>query len=104
MTYNLKTVSESANKKIGKNVACTYRAGSLDHFGTCPNTCSLLPVKSINFGSAKIDNDYELIIVMIYNVILLFYSNFVLFVIKRDLNLKAIYHNSLFIPSQFTPS
>ena len=58
MTYNLKTVSESANKKIGKNVACTYRAGSLDNFGTCPSTCSLLPAKSINFGSEKIDNAY----------------------------------------------
>ena len=51
----LKTV---VNSRSSKTAGCdiTYRAGVLDLFDTCPDTCSLKPANST--GTGEIDHDY----------------------------------------------
>ena len=49
-------VNVSGNKKIGP-CATTYRAGSGNPFGTCPNSCELMPDTAS--GSGEIDRAYE---------------------------------------------
>jgi hypothetical protein len=51
----LKTVSKSSNKKLG-GCAATYRSGSEDVFGTCPNSCNLKPAG--RHGSERMDAVY----------------------------------------------
>ena len=58
MTYKLTLVTKQGNKKMGPFVATTYRAGSLDNYGTCPKTCELLPNKHLNFATNTLDRDY----------------------------------------------
>lgn len=58
MPYRLSLIGQSKNKKIGPFVACTYRAGSLDNYGTCPKTCEMLPEKHVRFCADTVDRDY----------------------------------------------
>ena len=51
----LKVVTKSSNKKIG-NCSATYRSGSLDIYGTCPQSCQLMPAERC--GSTEIDQEY----------------------------------------------
>lgn len=51
----LKTVVQSSNKKTGP-LAVTYRAGKTDPFGTCPNSCALMPANKC--GTVQIDSEY----------------------------------------------
>ena len=51
----IKTVPYSRSSKTA-GCAVTYRAGVLDLFGTCPDTCSLKPANST--GSGEIDHEY----------------------------------------------
>ena len=51
----LKTVPYSRSSKTA-GCGVTYRAGVLDVFGTCPDTCSLKPANST--GTGEIDHEY----------------------------------------------
>lgn len=51
----LKTVTKSANKKLG-GCAATYRSGNESVYSTCPSTCSLMPAG--NSGSTEVDQEY----------------------------------------------
>jgi hypothetical protein len=51
----LKTVRVSSNKKTGP-IAVTYRSGEADIFGTCPQSCGLLPCGKQ--GASEMDAEY----------------------------------------------
>jgi hypothetical protein len=51
----LKTISISSNRKLG-GCAATYRSGSTNVYGTCPDSCPLKPVHGE--GSRRIDVEY----------------------------------------------
>ena len=51
----LKTISRSSNRKLG-GCAATYRSGSQNVYGTCPNTCNLKPAGQS--GSDQVDAEY----------------------------------------------
>jgi hypothetical protein len=51
----LKTVQASANRKTGP-IAVTYRAGSADVYGTCPQSCNLCPRPAA--AASSVDLEY----------------------------------------------
>lgn len=51
----LKTITKSANKKLG-GAAATYRSGSESMYGSCPGNCPLKPAG--HAGAQTIDQDY----------------------------------------------
>lgn len=51
----LKTISKSANKKLG-GCAATYRSGPDNVYSTCPSTCPLKP--ATNPGAQEFDEEY----------------------------------------------
>ena len=51
----LKTISRSSNRKLG-GCAATYRSGSRNVFGTCPNSCRLKPASGN--GTSTVDPEY----------------------------------------------
>lgn len=53
----LKCVYPTNAHKLG-NIAATYRAGDKSIFGSCPNTCPLLPLHNRKQGTKKIDFKY----------------------------------------------
>lgn len=51
----LKTISRSSNRKLG-GCAATYRSGTRNVFGTCPNSCRLKPRSGT--GTSTVDQEY----------------------------------------------
>lgn len=51
----LKTISRSSNRKLG-GCAATYRSGTRNVFGTCPNSCQLKPTTGV--GTSTVDQEY----------------------------------------------
>lgn len=51
----LKTITTSTNRKLGA-CAATYRAGSGERFGTCPDSCPLKP--EVASGVSVVDQEY----------------------------------------------
>lgn len=53
----LKTIYPTEAAKLGP-IACTYRAGDQSIFGTCPQSCPLLPIQSKSEGATDLDLNY----------------------------------------------